>query len=370
MNKAGTLNRTKLLLAVVFTASIAALAAADDFSRFVGIDDCSQFAKSKNESGETVLTAPIVKSGIDWNQLVVSWNAAAPFGTWLRVEAAAVFPDGRLSHFYTVGIWSPDKNTSHSETNSQKNADGRVSTDTLILSHPARGAQVRLTLGGTNASPLRMKFLGFSFCNTQVHPAAAPPNRAAWGKIIATPELSQNAYPQNQGSCSSTSLSMVLERWGRLLHRPEMDLDEPTVAASVEDTNFGYGNWPFNTAFAGSFDGMRAYVTRFSNISELEDWVEAGIPVIISAPWNLLQPGRPDTGSGHLSVCIGFTEDGDVVINDPATNVKTGHVRHIYKRADIIHAWSTSHNAVYLVYPVGAKLPANRLDQWFDPAGH
>jgi hypothetical protein len=53
-----------------------------------------------------------------------------------------------------------------------------------------------------------------------------------------------------------------------------------------------------------------------------------------------------------------------VVINDPATNVKTGHVRHIYQRQDVIHAWATSHNTVYLVYPVGTKLPENNLDQW------
>lgn len=359
----------KFLLAVVFTSLVVTIAIGDDFSRFVGVDDCSKFATSHNENGETVLTSPVIRSGIDWNQLVVSWNASAPTGTSLRVEAAAVFPDGQLSRFYTLGTWSPDKNTSHSAGNSQKDADGRVSTDTLILSRPGRGAQVRLTVGGTNASSLRMKFLGLSFCDTQVHPADLPANHAAWGKIITTPELSQNAYPQNEGSCSSTSLSMVLERWGRLLHRPEMDLDEPAVAASVDDTNFGYGNWPFNTAFAGSFDGMRAYVTRFSNISELEDWVDAGIPVIISAPYHLLQPGRPNTGNGHLTVCIGFTENGDVVINDPATNVKTGHVRHIYKREDVIHAWSTSHNTVYLVYPVTAKTPTNQLNQWFDSNG-
>ena len=369
MTKAGISIRTEFLLVILFIASMTATAAADDFSRFVGIEDCSTFTKSINANGETVLTPPVVKSGVDWNQLVVSWNASAPTGSWLRVEAAAVFPDGRISQFYTLGTWSPDRHFSHSFGNSQKNADGQVSTDTLILSHPASGAQVRLTLGGTNAASLRMKFLGLSFCDTRVQPADFPPNRAAWGKIIATPELSQNAYPQNEGSCSSTSLSMVLERWGRLLHRPEMDLDEPAVAASVEDTNFGYGNWPFNTAFAGSFDGMRAYVTRFTSMSELEDWVQAGIPVIISAPWHLLQPGRPNTGSGHLTVCIGFTVNGDVVINDPATNVKTGQVRHIYKREDVIHAWSTSHNAVYLVYPLTAKVPTNRLGQWFDSTG-
>jgi Papain-like cysteine protease AvrRpt2 len=68
---------------------------------------------------------------------------------------------------------------------------------------------------------------------------------------------------------------------------------------------------------------------------------------------------------GHLIVCIGFTENGDVVINDPATRLEKGEsVRRIYKRADVIHSWTKSHNAVYLVYPVGAKIPPNKYGHW------
>jgi Peptidase_C39 like family len=95
----------------------------------------------------------------------------------------------------------------------------------------------------------------------------------------------------------------------------------------------------------------------------LEDWIAAGIPVIISAPWNMLEPGRSATGSGHLTVCIGFTTDGNVVINDPGTNPKKS-VRHIYQRANVIRAWAASHNTVYLVYPLSAKIPKNRFGQW------
>jgi hypothetical protein len=116
---------------------------------------------------------------------------------------------------------------------------------------------------------------------------------------------------------------------------------------------------------AGSFEGMRAYVTRFSDISEMEDWIAAGIPVIISAPWHLLSPGRADTGNGHLTVCIGFTETGDVVINDPATNLQKGQqVRHIYKRADVITAWHESRNTVYLIYPETAQIPPDPFGHW------
>jgi len=158
---------------------------------------------------------------------------------------------------------------------------------------------------------------------------------------------------------------MALARWSDVLHRPELNMDVPKVADEIHDNSFGTGNWPFNTAFAGSFEGMRAYVTRLSDISELEDWIVAGIPVIISAPWHLLSPGREDTGNGHLTVCIGFTETGDVVINDPATNFQKGqHVRRIYKRDDVIKAWHESGNTVYLIYPETAQLPPDSSGHW------
>ena len=337
----------------------------DGFSRFVGLDDFSKFARSTNETGGIALLSPVIQTPIDWNELVVSWNAAAPTGTFLTVEASAV-SSGHATKFYSWGVWSPDNgNYPRRSAGRQRDADGEMRTDTLVLSHLADAVQVRVTLGGTNQALPALKFLGLSFCNTNVAPASLRPNRRAWGKIIATPERSQHSYPDEQGWCSPTSLSMVLARWAEVSHRPEMDLDVPEVARAVYDRQMdGTGNWPFNTAFAGSFKGMRAYVTRFNDISELETWVAAGIPVIISAPWELLKPGRHDPGVGHLTVCIGFTKDGDVVINDPATNLKVESVRHVYKRQNVINAWAASQNTVYLVYPESAKIPKNRLGQW------
>ena len=248
----------------------------------------------------------------------------------------------------------------------QKDADGDVKVDTLILNQLANAIQIRLTLGGANGQLPPLKFLGLSFCNTKITPAILPPNRAAWGKFIPTPERSQQAYPGGSGWCSPTSLSMALARWGAVSNRADWNLDAPEVAAGVFDHGFYHptGNWSFNTAFAGSLDGMRAYVTRFSDISELEDWIAAGIPVIISARYDLLQDGRAEDLNGHLTVCRGFTETGDLVINDPWTDPKVESVRHIYKRENVLRAWATSHNTVYLVYPEKAKLPADRFGHW------
>jgi hypothetical protein len=333
------------------------------FSHFVGVDDFSGFTRSQNEKGETVLLSPPIKSGIPWNELIVSWNADAPAGTFLKVEARALLSD-HATTFYSLGNWALDKG--RSSVRNQKDADGTVDTDTLVLKQLADAAQIRVTLSGTNGAQPALKFLGASFANTHTAPVPSAPHHAAWGKIVSTPERSQHGYPNAKGWCSPTSLSMMLAHWSETLNRPEMTLTVPEVAHLVYDADYaGTGNWAFNVAFAGSFNGMRSYVTRLDDISEVEDWIAAGIPVILSARWDWLKPGRPYDPVGHLIVCIGFTEDGDVVINDPAAHLDRGQsVRQIYKRADVIHSWSKSHQAVYLVYPTNAEIPPNRYGHW------
>jgi hypothetical protein len=236
----------------------------------------------------------------------------------------------------------------------------------LILKQSACAAQVRFTLGGTNGAMPDLRFIGLSFSNTRLRPENRPPNRAAWGKIIATPERSQHGYPGGSGWCSPASLSMVLARWAQILNRPDMNLSVPQVAAAVYDPGHrGTGNWAFNAAFAGGFSGMRGCVTRFDDLPEVEDWIDAGIPVILSAHWDLLQPGRPPDPDGHLIVCIGFTRNGDMVANDPAAHLDRGEtVRQVYRREDVIRAWGKSHHTVYLVYPENAKIPPNQFGHW------
>jgi hypothetical protein len=339
----------------------------DAYSHFMGLTDFTAFTSSRNNQGEVVLLSPEIKSRAKWNELVVSWNANAPAGSHLLVEARAASPS-LSTKFYTMGRWSPDdKAFPRASVGGQKDADGDVHVDTLFLNQLANTVQVRLTLGGAQDALPALKFLGLSFCNTNVAPKILPPNRSAWGRTLPVIERSQQSYPGGNGWCSPTSLSMALTYWGTVSNRPDWKLDAPEVAAGVFDHNFkkATGNWPFNTAFAGSRDGMRAYVTRFSDISELEDWIAAGVPVIISARYDLLQDGRPDDFNGHLTVCRGFTVNGDLIINDPWSDLKVESVRHVYQRENVRRAWATSHNTVYLVYPEGLELPADRFEHWF-----
>jgi len=337
------------------------------YSHFIGLTNFTNFTRSQTATGETVLLSPEISPPANWNELVLSWNTTAPAGSYLRVEAQAIYAE-RRTRFYSLGNWSPDNQAfPRGSVHGQKDADGDVLTDILALQRPAPKVQIRLTLGSSGGNSLpSLKFLGLSFCNTQLTPQMLPPNRAAWGKEIPVVERSQQSYPGGNGWCSPTSLSMALTRWATVARRADWNLDVPAVAAGVIDHHFSKatGNWSFNTAYAGSLPGMRAYVTRFSDLSELEDWIATGIPVIISARYDLLQDGRPDDFNGHLTICCGVTEAGDFVINDPWTDLKVESVRHIYKRENVRRAWATSHNTVYLVYPENTPLPTDRFGHW------
>lgn len=357
-----------LLLAALPLAGCRAIPAArhSEFSRFVGIGDFSHFTPSHATNGNLVLLSPPLASPLPWNELIVSWNAGAPAGSFLNIEAAAVSP-GTATKFYSLGQWSPDGVAfPRTSVRHQGDANGTVDTDTLVLSHPATAVRLRLTCGGVHGARPRLKFIGLSFSNTNAPPVSAPSGHSLWGKMISTPERSQHGYPGGAGWCSPTALSMALAHWAEVLNRPELDVPVPQAAAAVYDQAFaGTGNWPFNTAFAGSFPGLRAYVTRLDDLSEVESWIAAGVPVILSARWDLLEPGRQPDPDGHLVVCIGFTPAGDVVINDPAARLDRGEsVRHIYRRANVLRAWASSRHTVYLIYPENYPVPANSFRQW------
>jgi hypothetical protein len=324
---------------------------------FIGRTNFSDFTGAQTAAVEIVLTSPEITVPVAWDELIVSWNV--PPGVYLTVEARAIFP-GHSTKFYNLGSWSDDPSRHpRSSGGPQTDGDGTVKTDTLVLTHHGGAAQVRVTLGSMDKtrSP-QLKFLGLSFCDSRFFPPPREPDRAAWGKVIPVPERRQAEYG-DEGWCSPASLSMVLAYWGEALHRPELIHTVPEVAAAISDTNLpGTGNWPFNTAYAGTFPGMRACVARLDDISELEGWVAAGIPVVMSVSSYLTNDRHSGPDNGHLIVCCGFTASGDVVANDPGVSVKNDErARRVYPRQRVVSAWKKSKNAVYLIYPETYRPP-------------
>jgi hypothetical protein len=353
------------LIASIGYSVTAAPADPHDRCAFIGLTNFADFTKSTSATpGELVLTSPELAAPINWDELVASWNVVP--GEYIKAEARAIFPD-HTTKWFMLSQWSdnPALHPRASEAH-QRDADGTVSIDTLMLKRHGGKVQLRLTLGGADLNP-PLKFLGLSFCDSDAHPAERAPNKAAWGKTVEVPQRRQGEYPQQDGWCSPTSLSMVLAYWSDDLHRPELNHTELDVATNIQDSVLkGTGNWPFNTAYAGAFSGIRAYVTRLDDITELEDWIAVGITPIISVS-SFINVKHQGADEGHLIVCVGFTDTGDVVVNDPAASVKRNeHARRVYGRQHVIDCWKKSKNAVYLVYPEGAAIPKNTLGHWAD----
>ena len=318
------------------------------------------------ETGASATTTfEALRPGFAWDQAIVSWNVENPGLAAVRVEARAWRGDVS-TRWYTLADWAGDAaRAPRASVKGQKDAEGDVDTDTLVLKAAADRLELRTTLKTLAAGPRpRLRLLAASFLDSKAPTVPdAPEPSAAWGKTVDVPLRAQGDYPNGKVLCSATSTSMLLWHYSRLLHRPELDRDVPEVEANVWDAAYkGAGNWPFNVAYAGSFPGMRAYVARFAGIADLEKWIDAGLPLACSVSFDMLK-GAPTGGSGHLVVLVGFTKDGDPVINDPA---RRGDVRHVYRRADFERAWLYSKRTVYVVHPEGAQPPRGGHGRWLE----
>ncbi len=327
---------------------------------FFALTNFSSFQRSTNSAGEVELISGWIISPFAWDELVVSWNALTPSGSGMKFEARADGASGPTK-FYVLGVWASDITSRRRESvNGQKDDHGDVSTDTLILRRPSERLQLRVTSMPNAAGRWpELKFIGLSLVQRGAAVRTIPPDKSAWGRILPVPERSQLSYANGREWCSATSVSMVLSYWAKRLSRPELDIDVSAVAAGVNDPTWqGTGNWSFNTAFAGEQRGMRASVVRFADIAELEALIVAGVPVVISISYQLLYDRPSSASNGHLVVCIGFTEKGDAVINDPWADFKKGDkVRAVIPRANLAKGWAHSKRTAYVIHPETWPMP-------------
>jgi uncharacterized protein YvpB len=319
-------------------------------------DHFEQFER-KQSGDQTVMLSPRLDV-LPWNELIVSWNAVCPPGTAIIIEARS-FDENGTTRFYTIGHWSAEPGKGRTSVRRESDADAIVETDTLIARRLTKGAQMRLTLSGTNGDLPALKLITFSFLNSASAHETNAPNQSAWGKTLDVPERSQLGYPGGSGWCSPTALSMILAYWSQQLGRSELDVSVPDVAREVYDTAYhGTGNWAFNMAYAGGFDTMCGYATRFDDLRQVEDCIAAEIPVALSVSFDLLNGKSEDQNNGHLIVVVGFTENGDVVVNDPWPNPKKeNRVRKTFPREQVVAAWQRSKQTAYVVFPAGRGVP-------------
>lgn len=341
-------------------------------------------------------TSPQTEIGFDATELVASWNAHTPAGTWIQIEMQGTYNTGNKTPWYVMGRWaSSDADIKRSTLNRQGDPWSTIWTDTFSIDDPDAGVllrsyQLRLTLyraPGQTASP-RVWMLGAMSSNIPDRFTVTPSKGGiAWGIELPVPRRSQmihrGNYPEWGGGgqvwCSPTSTTMVLEYYGRGPSAEDMawitpGYTDPQVAHAARMTwdyeYRGAGNWPFNTAYAASFPGIDAKVTRLHSLDEVERFIKAGIPVITSQSFLASELEGSNYGtSGHLFVVVGFTKDGDVIVNDPASSSNEA-VRNVYKREQFEQVWlrtkrinasggvsSGSGGIAYLIKPANKPWP-------------
>ncbi|BCJ33358.1 membrane protein [Actinocatenispora thailandica] len=320
-------------------------------------------------------TSPSVDPGFGLTELISSWNATTPGGSWLQVEM-----HGPNTGWYVLGRWCADDTALHrTSVGNQADATGTVQVDTFVAASGVTLAswQLRLTLyrpaGSTDAPALRSIGAVASALPSSKPTASAP--GAAAGTVLDVPQYSQEIhsgqYPQWDGGgeawCSPTSTSMVVAYWGTGPTADDYAWVDPSyadpwvdhAARNVYDYRYtGCGNWPFNTAYAARFGGLSGFVTRLRSLAEAELFIQAGIPLVLSASFKKGEiPGLDYGTNGHLMVLAGFAADGSPVLNDPYS-ADDASVRKAVGRAELESAWLTSSGGTtYVVHDPGTPLP-------------
>jgi hypothetical protein len=325
------------------------------------------------------LISPIHQTQKTITTLIASWNASTPAGTWLETHVR-ILQDKTWSHWYALPIWASDFSAvQRHSVDGQNDTTGRVDTDTFSTKGiPASAYQLSITLFSTNpaASPhLRRVSVIATNDSDAPHTPTVTSTKEAWGINLDVPQRSQ-MLPEYHGKkyggggevwCSPTSTSMVMAYWSRILNRPELTQSVPDAARDTYDFIYdGTGNWPFNTAYAGHY-GLRAFVTRMYSMSQVEQWIKAGVPVIMSTGYGTKElPGSPiPSSNGHILVIRGFTAQGDVITNDPAARSNEA-VQIVYPRTILQKLWlNTSNGTVYIIYPEQWQTPTRqRFGAW------
>lgn len=283
-----------------------------------------------------VWTSPVLRTEFPFNDAVPSWNAETPDGTAVRIEIRAGDGQGHWTAWYRIAVWG---RLSDDAVPHRRDADGSVDADTLVLSKSWTHLQLRMVLISDRPDVTPTLYLAaVVYANTRQSAISSPLSVSApseWAKDLPVPFRSQQAERPDLAYriCAPTSLAMVLEYHGK-------NLPTERVCELAFDLENGiYGNWPYNAAVAGRL-GFESYVVRFAGFEAIQAEIAAGRPVIISIRFRKGElSGVPiQSTDGHLLVVRGFTEQGDVIVNDPAARTEVGgHI--VYKRDELLRAW-------------------------------
>jgi hypothetical protein len=323
-------------------------------------------------------TSPWVSTGMDASSLIASWHAQTTSHNFVRIDVRTR-SGGHTASWDTVATWSASTGSVHRHSGSAQADDlNTLMTDTLVSNGSSRinQWQMRVTLfraAGTSSTPIVSALSAVSATYTKRNPRTTSRTTMTETIELKVPRSSQMIHsghePQwgNGGEawCSPTSTSMVLRYWDAgptpwaYRWTGEEDGHVDHAARYTYDHSYrGTGNWPFNTAYAAHYR-VPGFVTRLWSLTDVERFIKAGIPVIVSVvfgPGEL--SGAPiNSTNGHLMVITGISAGGRVVANDPAAPSNSS-VRRVYDRRQFESVWLKGSGGVaYIIAPESKALP-------------
>jgi Peptidase_C39 like family len=330
-----------------------------DVTRRIRYDAWAPGARSDHGAGPDApeWTSPWCDVGFGFTELVPSWSATTPPGTWIEIRVT-----GADERPHPIALWTSQDDATH-----RTSLSGDPEVDTDVWRPTAGSDRYRLSVTrhhdeGRPAPVLHHVGAVVSAGNVP-STTSSPSDRTA--PVLDVPRLSQMTWQEvgGRGWCSPAAVAMVLAHAGRL----PPGADVPAVARHVFDPAYdGTGNWPFNTAWAAGL-ADHGFVTRLHDLREAAAFVAAGIPLVASVAYPAgALPGAPTHATdGHLIVIRGFTGPGDVVTNDPAAPSERS-VRRTYGRAAFERAWlEGSGGLVYVIHRDDQPLPPRgRAGAW------
>lgn len=339
-------------------------------------------------------TSDMFELDVPANKIVTSWQAETPGNSYIETRLQVQKTDGTWSGWYAMGNWSftntIDANgavtSNRGFMGDQADAIGSVDQDTFWTNDDiwVKAYKVRSILHADNAKkPVVRQIAAVASDYLQSAETGVSQTTMKHQIDLPVPALSQyahnNEYPQFDGGgaawCSPTSVSMILRYYGQgpsaadiaaLPADPVFDVngrkdgDVDYAAHHIFDNGYpdkNTGNWPLNTAYAASF-GLNTSVRQYNSLRDIEKWIQKDVPVVVTLKWdntdtditNDLTGSSIDKTAGHLMVVRGFTKDGKVIANDPASPGGNQQVRHIYDRAQFEHLWlKAKGGTVYII---------------------
>ncbi|PJJ57104.1 peptidase C39-like protein [Mumia flava] len=332
-------------------------------------------------------TSPWAKVGFGAGEVIASWTAVTPRRTWISVSVKVRTADGRTGSWDQVARWAhTGKAIDRRSGRAQRDDLARLVTDVVKTrgGARARGWRIRVDLhrpAGSSATPRLTSVGAVASVRARAARATSTPRRAS-RVALTVPRYSQMLHRGTYGQwggggaawCSPTSTAMVLRAQGRgpkprayaWVRRDVPQRFVVHAARGTYDHRYrGTGNWPFNTAYAGSY-GTDAFVTRLTSLRQAEAFVRAGIPLVLSIRFGAGElAGAPiSSTAGHLVVLRGFTASGDALVNDPAARRRSGVDRR-YRRDQLERAWLRgSGGTTYVVRTPGRSLPPLPGHRW------